>query len=144
MQKVRVGGSHQFGRDIDLFVWMIGNNQAPKCFEHMWFSNCWIWRILKTISSVGYQTRLNVFISWFQDGKIQIFIRNRQNLQRFVCSHFKSSNHSLDKHLFNSLTYFLLWMQNVEYAHTNWFCVVKENIKPEVLKVQTKLARSLH
>lgn len=30
------------------------------------------------------------------------------------------------------------------YAHTNRFCVVKENIKPEVLKVQTQLARSVH
>ena len=30
------------------------------------------------------------------------------------------------------------------YAHTNWFCVVQENIKPEVLKVQTELARSVH
>ena len=30
------------------------------------------------------------------------------------------------------------------YAHTNRFCVVQENIKPEVLKVQTELARSVH
>ena len=29
-------------------------------------------------------------------------------------------------------------------AHTNRFCVVQENIKPEVLKVQTELARSVH
>ena len=30
------------------------------------------------------------------------------------------------------------------YAHTNRFCVVQENIKPEILKVQTELARSVH
>ena len=30
------------------------------------------------------------------------------------------------------------------YAHTNRFCVVQENIKPEVLKVLTELARSVH
>ena len=30
------------------------------------------------------------------------------------------------------------------YAHTNRICVVQENIKPEVLKVQTELARSVH
>ena len=30
------------------------------------------------------------------------------------------------------------------YVHTNRFCVVQENIKPEVLKVQTKLARALY
>ena len=30
------------------------------------------------------------------------------------------------------------------YAHTNRFCVVQENIKPEVLEVQTELARSVH
>ena len=30
------------------------------------------------------------------------------------------------------------------HAHTNRFCVVQENIKPEVLKVQTELARSVH
>ena len=30
------------------------------------------------------------------------------------------------------------------YAHTNRFCVVQVNIKPEVLKVQTELARSVH
>ena len=30
------------------------------------------------------------------------------------------------------------------YAHTNRFCVVQENIKSEVLKVQTELARSVH
>ena len=29
-------------------------------------------------------------------------------------------------------------------AHTNRFCVVQENIKPEVLKVQTELARSVN
>ena len=29
------------------------------------------------------------------------------------------------------------------YAHTNQFCVVQENIKPEALKVQTELARSV-
>ena len=29
----------------------------------------------------------------------------------------------------------------VYYAHTNRLCVVLENIKPEVLKVQTELAR---
>ena len=32
----------------------------------------------------------------------------------------------------------------VSYAHTNWFCVVQENIKPEVLKVQTELASYVH
>ena len=32
-----------------------------------------------------------------------------------------------------------------EYAHTtNRFCVVQENIKPDVLKVRTELARSMH
>ena len=30
------------------------------------------------------------------------------------------------------------------YAHTNRFCIVQENIKTEVLKVQTELARSIH
>ena len=30
------------------------------------------------------------------------------------------------------------------YAHANRFCVVQENIKPEVLKVQTELARTVH
>ena len=30
------------------------------------------------------------------------------------------------------------------YAHTNWFCVVQENIRPELLKVQTELVRSVH
>ena len=30
------------------------------------------------------------------------------------------------------------------YAHTNRFCVVQENIKPEVLTVQAELARSVH
>ena len=30
------------------------------------------------------------------------------------------------------------------YAHTNRFCVVQENIKPEVLEVQAELARSVH
>ena len=30
------------------------------------------------------------------------------------------------------------------YAHTNRFCVVQENIKPEVLEVQTELARFVH
>ena len=30
------------------------------------------------------------------------------------------------------------------YAHTNRFCVVQENIKPEILKVHTELARSVH
>ena len=30
------------------------------------------------------------------------------------------------------------------YAHTNRFCVVQENIKPEVLEIQTELARFLH
>ena len=30
------------------------------------------------------------------------------------------------------------------YAHTNRFYVVQENIKPEVLEVQTELARSVH
>ena len=29
-------------------------------------------------------------------------------------------------------------------AHTNRFCVVQEDIKPEVLKVPTELARSVH
>ena len=32
----------------------------------------------------------------------------------------------------------------LSYAHTNRFCVVQENIKPEVLEVQTELARSVH
>ena len=27
------------------------------------------------------------------------------------------------------------------YAHTNRFCVAQKNIKPEVLEVQTELAR---
>ena len=31
-----------------------------------------------------------------------------------------------------------------DYTHTNWFCFVQENIKVEVLKVQTKRARSVH
>ena len=31
-----------------------------------------------------------------------------------------------------------------DYAHTSRFCVLQENIKPEVLKVQTVLARSMH
>ena len=30
------------------------------------------------------------------------------------------------------------------YAHTNQFCVVQENIIPEVLKVQIELARPVH
>ena len=30
------------------------------------------------------------------------------------------------------------------YAHTNRFCVVQENIKLEVLKVHTELARFVH
>ena len=30
------------------------------------------------------------------------------------------------------------------YAHTNRFCVVQENIKPEILRVQIELARSVH
>ena len=30
------------------------------------------------------------------------------------------------------------------YAHTNRFCVVQENIKSKVFKVQTELARSVH
>ena len=30
------------------------------------------------------------------------------------------------------------------HAHTNRFYVLQENIKPEVLKVQTELARSVH
>ena len=30
------------------------------------------------------------------------------------------------------------------YPHTNRFCVVQENIKPEVLEVQTEFARSVH
>ena len=30
------------------------------------------------------------------------------------------------------------------YAHTNRFYVVQEGTKPEVLKVQTELARSVH
>ena len=34
--------------------------------------------------------------------------------------------------------------ENQYYAHTNRFCVVQENIKPEVFKVQTELARSVH
>ena len=34
--------------------------------------------------------------------------------------------------------------QGLYYAHTTRFCVVKENIKPEVLKVQTRLAMSVH
>ena len=33
---------------------------------------------------------------------------------------------------------------NMYYAHTNRFCVVQENIKPKVLRVQTELARSVH
>ena len=32
----------------------------------------------------------------------------------------------------------------IEVAHTNRFCVAQENIKPEVLEVQTELARSVH
>ena len=30
------------------------------------------------------------------------------------------------------------------YAHINRFSVVQENIKPEVLEVQTEFARSVH
>ena len=32
----------------------------------------------------------------------------------------------------------------MDYAHSNWFCVAKANIKPDVFKVQTELARCVH
>ena len=35
-------------------------------------------------------------------------------------------------------------VRGVYHAHTNRFCVVQENMKPDVLEVQTELARSVH
>ena len=37
-----------------------------------------------------------------------------------------------------------LRLVNLRYAHTNGLCVVQENVKPKVIKVQTELARSEH
>ena len=40
--------------------------------------------------------------------------------------------------------YSFLYILIKYYSRTNRFCVVQENIKPEVLEVQTELARSVH
>ena len=40
-----------------------------------------------------------------------------------------------------AMTFFLAQLY---CAHTNGFCVLHENMKPDVLKVQTELARSVH
>ena len=42
--------------------------------------------------------------------------------------------------IFNQTPSNFLW-NTLYYAHTNRFCVVQENVKPEVLNVQTDLAR---
>ena len=35
------------------------------------------------------------------------------------------------------------WAYFYDHAQTNRFCIVQENVEPEVLKVQTELARSV-
>ena len=63
---------------------------------------------------------------------------------------FLSGNKSMDTKYHQSSKNLLFGKKSMAsgvmkfYAHTNRFCVVQENIKPEVLKVQTELARSVH
>ena len=53
-------------------------------------------------------------------------------------------SYQVNKTLFLHFCLFQQTLQLLYYAHPNRFCVVQENVKPEVLKVQTELWRSVH
>ena len=84
---------------------------------------------------------------------LDLSTKPKTHTAKILCTNAKEEMNSLQKPpgiLFGFLPSFLSssFAQQSDpshfYTHTNLFCVVQKSIKPEVFKVQTELARSVH